>query len=1501
MSNKELRAKLVIEADSEGTEEILKLHGAVEKLGASADVAAPEFEALAAELNKLGSQQAAINEFERLKQATGETAKRTQELQAATRDAALALKEKQAALAAASSAQQASNAGLEQARQQQDAMRAAVAELELELKNLARAAKESGDNSAAMAERLSDGRAQLAVLRRESQATTANVKDLASANRDNAKAVAEATRETGAAQKHFDALRKTTKDTQTTLDAQSASLQRSRDELGKLGISSAALAKSQVALNQGLDASRAALERMASEAEAAAAVLADRELLGVRAHADVQKEIDNTRAAYERLKVSGKLTSAELAQAALKTEERVRELQHQTNGWTESLGKAKAAFAGLAASGAGIAVAANAAIKFESAMADVAKVADGTQEQMDALAGRIKAMTATIPLAVSELAQIAAAGGQLGVPIEKLDQFIELAATMATAFGMSAEQAGQAVAKLSNVFGMPIEQVGKLGDAINVLGNTTAAREADIVDVLTRIGGTARQFGLTAEQAAALGTAMLSLGMRAEVAGTGINAILSKLQTASVQGKDFQLALAGMGVSVKQLGKDIRNNPQKALSDFLDTLAKLEGGKQAEVLARLFGVEYQDDVARLLAGLDGYKKALRGVADEAAVAGAMQKEFATRVQTTEAQIALLKNSVGVLATNLGSVLLPVLKPIIGGLANASNAMAKFAETFPLVSAAAAGLATAAASAGALGLAFAALRVAGTKSIEALSLALPGVVKGMGSAAVAAGAFTTALRGAAGALAAFGVGWDIGAYLRKEFLWVEQAGIAMAAGLTKAAAQYQAAWEMLRAPFNDDTIEAAQERLRLKLQQIDDEYAALFASAGKAKEAVQAQAQAAEGAAQANTKVSAAVQAVADGMRTLGTFAQGASQDAQAAARQLEQVFAQSIKGAQSIEVLEQLREKLQEAAAAGQLSADAAARLRVQLDQAGASVGAKELVNQFYALKGGAEGVQGAMDKLVSSLKFDDKGSIGAFATALQQLGQQGALSARQVGEAWQQALSKLSAQQIDQFALQVKAAFAQGTLSAQQFAQVNEQILATSFEKLGVNAAQALGKISDGAKDAINSVDLVAESAKAAGVGVQDAARAIEMAFAAAIPKADSLQAVDALGQKLKELGDSGKISAEGLARMQALLDKQRITVEQQIPGIQSLGEALKELGVKPQAELKELARSAKEAFDFVKASGTATPREINEAWKAMAEAAIEANNGVADASIKAQAQQHGFVVETDKAGKSTVKSMKEAEQATKDVGKAAVATAESIRSMGDAGWDASQDLVAQARAHNAALAKVETSWLSAGAASSQYSEQMAKVVWEANKSMTAMAAEHAQLVQTMESLARQQKALEDSGGGAAKGVDDLRLRLLELNGTEEQIARARHARDQAEVQRKIALMQIELQRAQINKKTDEAARLQQELALLQEQVKLLGEVFGAEERQRKAKPKAERQGGGGGGSNASQGGQGGGVVTGGAAPQVNITLNANGIEDPARLARMIEPELARMARLAR
>lgn len=73
---------------------------------------------------------------------------------------------------------------------------------------------------------------------------------------------------------------------------------------------------------------------------------------------------------------------------------------------------------------------------------------------------------------------------------------------------------------------------------INHLSNT-GSKAGDIIDIFKRVGAAAKQFGLTEIQTSA-SSYLLKLGKTSEVAGTGINAILTKLLTADKQGSKFQ-------------------------------------------------------------------------------------------------------------------------------------------------------------------------------------------------------------------------------------------------------------------------------------------------------------------------------------------------------------------------------------------------------------------------------------------------------------------------------------------------------------------------------------------------------------------------------------------------------------------------------------------------------------------------------------------------------------------------------------------------------------------------------------------------------------------------------------------------------------------------------------------------------------------------------------------------------------------------------------------------
>ena len=323
------------------------------------------------------------------------------------------------------------------------------------------------------------------------------------------------------------------------------------------------------------------------------------------------------------------------------------------------------------------------AIKFESAMADVKKVVDfKTPEGFKNLSNDILDLTRTLPMSAEELATITAAGGQLGVAEADLKDFTTTIAKMSVAFDMSADASGEAMAKLANVYKIPIKEIGKLGDAINELSNSNPAKASDIVSTLGRIGGVAKQFGLTENAAAALSNSFISLGKSPEVAGTAINGMLTKLMTAEKGGKAFQNALSQVGISAKQLKANLAKDGQGALVAFLKRLEKLPKEKAMGVLVDLFGREYADDVAVLAGNVDVLEKSLSTLQDtdengKPKYLGSMQKEFEARAATTENSLKLLGNSFTEMGIVLGNAFLPIITSVVSGLSPLIHGIADF--------------------------------------------------------------------------------------------------------------------------------------------------------------------------------------------------------------------------------------------------------------------------------------------------------------------------------------------------------------------------------------------------------------------------------------------------------------------------------------------------------------------------------------------------------------------------------------------------------------------------------------------------------------------------------------------------------------------------------------------------------------------------------------------------------------------------------------------------------
>lgn len=366
----------------------------------------------------------------------------------------------------------------------------------------------------------------------------------------------------------------------------------------------------------------------------------------------------------------------------------VADLQQQKQAHYDRRRALKDEFWGAAGAVAGVAFPVKLAVEFESAMADVKKVVDfDTPKQFREMEQDILRLTRTIPMAGAELAKITASGGQLGVARKDLPKFTETIAKMSVAFDMAADQAGDSMAKLANVYQIPIDQIGKLGDAVNHLSNSSPAKAGDIINTLGRVGGVAKQFGLTEIQTTSLSNAFISLGKTPEIAGTAINGMLTKLMTADKQGAKFQKALKNMGVESKDLKKSIKENGEQALMDFLKQVGKLPKENQMGALVDLFGLEYADDVAVLVSGLETYKKSIDELKKTSkdgkpAFVGSMDKEFAARSATTANNWQTFKNSLTEIGITAGSVLLPALNQLMTAIRPIINSFADWASKNP---------------------------------------------------------------------------------------------------------------------------------------------------------------------------------------------------------------------------------------------------------------------------------------------------------------------------------------------------------------------------------------------------------------------------------------------------------------------------------------------------------------------------------------------------------------------------------------------------------------------------------------------------------------------------------------------------------------------------------------------------------------------------------------------------------------------------------------------------
>lgn len=866
----------------------------------------------------------------------------------------------------------------------------------------------------------------------------------------------------------------------------------------------------------------AKLDKLSAEASELKAIADAKIKLGIDTDEKALRELQELKKSYDLLKSSGTLTKEELSRATAHYNDKVFQLNKSLSDLRPTLSDFANEFRGVASGAAGLTYAAREAVKFESAMAGVRKVVDGTPEQIEQLGEQVKKLAVEFGMMPEQMAEIVAAGGQLGIAADKLDEFARVTATMATAFGMTAEEAGNAAATIANVFQLPIGEVEKLGDAINVLGNNTAAREKDIVAAMARIGGTAKQFGLAADEAAALADAFIALGKPPEVAATAINAMLQKLQTAQSQGKDFQAALEGIGTSADEMAANIAANPQQALTEFLHKLEGLDKQSRALTLSQLFGTEYSDDIALLVGSLGEYEKALGLVNDQSQIQGAMQKEAAAALNTTEGQINKAKAAVSNMAGELGNALLPILKITASTVETVATAISDFTKDFPVLSKLAIYFAAARVAMEAYSAVVRLGGAAALKSLVSQKAAVDALTVSYGkaglaakeygiSAAAAGAAQTRGLSGLASGLSAVASRWGLIGTL------AVTAGEALGSFIQDLYEHIPG----LRGIFDEIARPIAMIESLVTTGSLDKYHEFFKTDAEIKRELAESNKKATEAAEKAAAAKKKAAEEEAAAVKALQAEYRASAAEQAALERSMAALRAD---GRETSDFYSELAIKLENVRTK-------TAELKSELDKKNVKISAD--TGELAAAQKALEALGLTAEEVTTGMSKKAAEGIANFSRVASQFGN----DAEQMSRVFQAALKQMdSKESTDALLAELEKVGKQSGLTAEEIKKIGDTArestdkVADAFAKIGVDSKAVMTGISSDARQAFT--DFQTASTEAAAAGQKDA-KLIQAAFEAMMGKLKSKEEFAEFQHQLKASGDAALLTQEQLARL--------------------------------------------------------------------------------------------------------------------------------------------------------------------------------------------------------------------------------------------------------------------------------------------------------------------------------------------------------------------------------
>ena len=247
---------------------------------------------------------------------------------------------------------------------------------------------------------------------------------------------------------------------------------------------------------------------------------------------------------------------------------------------------------------------------------------------------------------------------------------------------MEAEDAATSLIAVMTQYGLSTDQLRLSLAQLNTTENETAVSFKDLIDVVTRAGGTARTSGVDIRHLAAMTAALVPAAGTAEMAGTGLKTMLARIMAPTGR------AAEALGFLSDRLGTDITDSSNSAtkrlelLSKAFEGLTPAQRAVTAEMIAGKWQINRFDTLLRDIANpLGNYQKILNATSDDTKVLATYQRELGIYLSSTPQAFAILKTQ---MQNMLAQVMVPLMPAILGIVSRIKDMVHWFTSLSPRI-------------------------------------------------------------------------------------------------------------------------------------------------------------------------------------------------------------------------------------------------------------------------------------------------------------------------------------------------------------------------------------------------------------------------------------------------------------------------------------------------------------------------------------------------------------------------------------------------------------------------------------------------------------------------------------------------------------------------------------------------------------------------------------------------------------------------------------------------